>query len=72
MEPLPITERLIGSVLAVSFADTEDDILTANVSGVVNVVAVDVKGETMTVLAPCAGPLTGKFLVQGSIVWRDI
>ena len=72
VEPLPITQRLVGAVLAVSFAESEDDVLSSNASGVINVTSVDEEAGTMTVLAPCAGPLPGRFLVQGSITWRDL
>ena len=70
-EPVAMTPSLVGAILAVSHAEKEEDLLSTNVSGIVHVTAINVDEGTMTVLAPCAGPLPGKFLLMGSITWAE-
>jgi hypothetical protein len=33
--------------------------------------SVNVEAKTLTLLAPCAGPLPGRFLVLGDIKWVE-
>jgi len=58
-------------VLAVSFAKNEKDLLEENVAGFIFVSNVDVKTQTMTILAPSPGPLPSYYFLCGSIKWYD-
>ena len=42
-----------------------------NVAGFVHVRAVSTKDRTLTLLAPCAGALPGRFLILGANAWAD-
>jgi len=46
-------------------------LLRSNVAGFVYVVSVDIEQDTMTVLAPNAGPLPSDYLLLGSIKWDE-
>lgn len=65
--PVVITSELLHSVLAVSHASEIDEVLPLNIAGYVYVTDVDVARSTITYLAPCPGPLPGKFLLAGSL-----
>ena len=70
--PVPINERLVNQVLAVSFATTDKQVPHVNTAGFVHVKAVDVAGKRLTLLSPCAGALPGKYLVLGALPWVDV
>lgn len=70
--PVDLVPALLqNSVLAVSFAEDEAQVLTTNVAGFVHIQSVDVEHRTLTVLSPQKGPLPGKFLVMGGVKWVD-
>jgi len=70
--PAPMTPAtLMNQVLAVSFAATEKAVPHSHVAGFVCVRAVNVAARTLTLLAPCAGALPGKFLLLGSNAWVE-
>jgi polyribonucleotide 5'-hydroxyl-kinase len=50
----------------VSYAQSPDQLLASNVAGFVLVTDVDVARGSLTLLAPCAGPLPGRYLIAGS------
>jgi polyribonucleotide 5'-hydroxyl-kinase len=62
---------LMNQVLAVTFATSEKQVPHAHVAGFVCVRAVNVAARTLTLLAPCAGKLPGKFLVLGNSMWVE-
>ena len=75
-EPEPIvltkvlpTAELNSCLLAVSFAQSEDEILDANIGGFLHVTDVQVDKAKMMVLAPSHGELPGPFLLLGDIEW---
>lgn len=68
---VPLSRELLHSLLGVSQADSEDDVLTSAVHGFVHVSKIDVERNTLTVLAPSPGKLPSKFLVCGSIKWME-
>ncbi|KAL6754165.1 Pre-mRNA cleavage complex II protein Clp1-domain-containing protein [Haematococcus lacustris] len=64
---VPATSELMQSVLAVSHATSPDQLLSANVAGFILIKEVDVARGTVTYLAPCPGPLPGRYLLAGSL-----
>ncbi|KAG2305109.1 hypothetical protein Bca52824_033760 [Brassica carinata] len=67
-----IDERdLLHSVLAVSYAQEPDQIVSTSVSGFVYVTEVNVQKKTLTYIAPSQGTLPSKFLVAGSLSWLE-
>lgn len=66
LAPVSIATDLVHALLAVSYAQTPDQLLASNVAGFVLVTDVDVARGAVTVLAPCAGPLPGRYLIAGS------
>ncbi|KAH0890904.1 hypothetical protein HID58_053333 [Brassica napus] len=70
--PVNIEERdLLHSILAVSYAEEPDQIVSSNVSGFVYVTEVDVLRKKITYLAPSPGALPSKILVAGSLTWLE-
>ncbi|KAG2250369.1 hypothetical protein Bca52824_080505 [Brassica carinata] len=75
-DPLKVTHvniddrDVLHSVLAVSYAQEPDRIVSSNVSGFVYVTEVDVQRKTITYLAPSQGTLPSKFLVARSLSWK--
>lgn len=65
--PTPVTPELETSLLAVSHAQTPDQVLSSNIAGFVWVSNVDVTNNTVTCLMPTAAPMPGKYLIAGSI-----
>jgi len=69
------TEITKFSVLAISHADSLEEVMTKNIFGIVHVTTIDPENKTMTVLSPSPGlpgkPLPGKFVIIGHISWLD-
>lgn len=65
--PVAAGPELVHSLLAVSHAAAPDQIAAANVAGFVLVTNVDAARGLVTYLAPCGGPLPGRYLVAGSV-----
>ncbi|ONK54938.1 uncharacterized protein A4U43_UnF9510, partial [Asparagus officinalis] len=66
-----INRELLHSVLAVSYAKEQDQILSSNVAGFVNVIDIDMQRKVLTYLSPCPGELPGKLLVSGTLTWSE-
>lgn len=71
-DPLRITPvtaglDLVHSLVAVSHATVPDQLLSFNVAGFIYISDVDIQQRTITYLAPCPGPLPGKFLLTGNL-----
>lgn len=64
---LPPTAELMQSLVAVSHANTPDQILSSNVAGFLLIQDVDSAKGTVTFMAPGPGPLPGRYLVNGSL-----
>ncbi|KAG7576018.1 Pre-mRNA cleavage complex subunit Clp1 C-terminal [Arabidopsis thaliana x Arabidopsis arenosa] len=70
--PVNIDDRdLLHSVLAVSYAEEPDQIISSNVSGFVYVTEVNMQKKKITYLAPSPGTLPSKLLVAGSLTWLE-
>jgi polyribonucleotide 5'-hydroxyl-kinase len=73
------SEDLLHSILSVSavpWARDMDDaqrnaVVDATVAGFIYVSEVNVKGHTLTALAPAPGPLPGRILLAGTIKWME-
>lgn len=71
-DPLRVTKLsstspdLLYSLLALSHAETPEQLAASNVAGFILVKEVDSSKGTITYLAPCPGPLPGKLLLAGS------
>jgi len=66
-----ITASLKNNILAVSYAKKPEELLEANVAGLIFVKDVDTKKQQMTILAPSAGNLPHRFLLSGTLQWYD-
>lgn len=64
---LPVNTELTQSLLAVSHAQTPDQILSSNVAGFILVKEVDSARGLITFTSPCPGALPGRYLVMGSL-----
>ena len=62
---------LLNKVLAVSQAEKEEEVMTMPVFGYVHVVKVDIERSCMTLLAPSAEKIPGKFLLAGDTTWIE-
>ncbi|GBF95017.1 hypothetical protein Rsub_07518 [Raphidocelis subcapitata] len=67
VSPVAVGPELTHSLLAVSHAAAPDQLLASNVAGFVLVTGVDAARGTVTYLAPCGGPLPGRYLLVGSL-----
>lgn len=65
--PAPVGPELTHSLLAVSHAAAPDQLLASNVAGFVLVTNVDAARGVVSYLAPCGGPLPGRYLLAGSL-----
>lgn len=64
---IALTADLQNSLVAVSHANTPDQLLTVSVAGFLYISNVDPIQRTVTYLAPCPGPLPGKYLLTGNL-----
>jgi len=73
MKPREVTPStdLLHSILGVSHAQELDQILETNVAGFLYVTEVNLDKSTLTVLAPCPGPLPGKYLLLGNLKYLE-
>ncbi|BDA46117.1 Protein CLP1 homolog [Coccomyxa sp. Obi] len=62
-----LTGDLQNSIVAVSHANTPDQLLSVSVAGFLYITNVDKDQRTITYLAPCPGPLPGKYLLTGNM-----
>mmetsp|Transcript_20896 Transcript_20896/g.52933 ORF Transcript_20896/g.52933 Transcript_20896/m.52933 type:complete len:199 (+) Transcript_20896:120-716(+) len=65
------SQDLLHAVLAVSQAQTREEVETANIAGFVKVTEVKGARSQLLFLAPCAGPLPGRFLLLGRLRWLE-
>lgn len=73
------SEDLLHSILSVSAAPYARDmdetqrqgVVDASVAGFIYISEVNVKGHTLTALAPAPGPLPGRVLLTGSVKWME-
>ncbi|XP_010535921.1 PREDICTED: protein CLP1 homolog isoform X2 [Tarenaya hassleriana] len=69
--PVNIDRDLLHTVLAISYAQEPDQIISSNVAGFVYVTEVDVQRKKITYLAPSAGELPGRLLIVGTLTWLE-
>jgi len=62
---------ILHSILGVSHAKVPEQILHSNLAGFLYVTEVNFERQKITVLAPCPGPLPGKYLILGSLKWLE-
>jgi polyribonucleotide 5'-hydroxyl-kinase len=67
----PTNANLLYSILAVSWAASEDQINDANVAGFIYVTAVDEAKKQFTALSMCPGKLPSPYLLKGSLKWIE-
>jgi len=64
--------QLVHHILSVSIADSnEEDVVQSNVTGFICVIAVDMEGQSMTVLSPQPRPLPRNRLLLSDIQYMD-
>lgn len=66
-----INHDLIHSVLAVSFAQEPDQVITSNVAGFIYITDIDIQRKKITYLAPSAGELPSRYLIVGNVTWVE-
>ena len=59
--------ELLHALLGVSHAKAPEQLLSVNIAGFIYVTDVDPMRGLVTYLAPCVGPLPGKYLLLGSL-----
>lgn len=64
---LPVNSELVQCLVAVSHAQTPDQIPNTNVAGFLLVKDVDTARGLVTFMAPAPGALPGRYLVMGSL-----
>ncbi|PNW85613.1 hypothetical protein CHLRE_03g194800v5 [Chlamydomonas reinhardtii] len=67
LQALPPSLEMLQAVMAVSHAPTPDQILNMNVAGFVLIKDVDTARGTVTLVAPAAGQLPGRYLITGTL-----
>lgn len=68
---MPLSRELLHTVLAVSQATEEDQVLAVPVFGYIHVAKVDTERNTITVLAPSPGRVPSRFLLAGTTKWIE-
>jgi polyribonucleotide 5'-hydroxyl-kinase len=73
LEEVPITAELSHSILGVSFAPTQDQVLTSNIAGWICIQSINFERRKVTALSPCPVSLPGRFLLLASpeIKWLE-
>lgn len=71
LNPVQPSADLLHSILAVSFAKSEEALLESPVAGYVYVIEVDMQNKKLTILSPTRGHLPSTFLISGSLKWYD-
>ncbi|PKA47635.1 Protein CLP1 like [Apostasia shenzhenica] len=66
-----INGDFLHAVLAISYADDPDQILSCNIAGFLYVSEIDFESEKITFLAPCPGELPSRILIIGTLKWSD-
>ncbi|KAF9663641.1 hypothetical protein SADUNF_Sadunf17G0072500 [Salix dunnii] len=69
--PVNIDRDLLHVVLAVSYAQEPDQIVSSNVAGFIYVTDIDLQRRKITYLSPTAGELPSKYLVMGTLTWLE-
>ncbi|KAF5749022.1 hypothetical protein HS088_TW04G00983 [Tripterygium wilfordii] len=71
LAPVEINRDMLHLVLAVSYAQEPDQILSSNVAGFIYVTDIDMQRRKLTYLSPAAGALPSKYLIVGSLTWTE-
>ncbi|WCJ42457.1 hypothetical protein M5689_023265 [Euphorbia peplus] len=66
-----IDHDLLHGVLAVSYAQEPEQIVSSNVAGFIYVTDIDLQRRIITYLAPTAGDLPSKYLIMGTLTWLE-
>ncbi|KAJ8774949.1 hypothetical protein K2173_019953 [Erythroxylum novogranatense] len=69
--PVNIDRDLLHVVLAVSYAQEPDQIVSSNVAGFIYITDIDLQRKKITYLSPTAGELPSKYLIMGTLTWLE-
>ncbi|XP_011003189.1 PREDICTED: protein CLP1 homolog [Populus euphratica] len=69
--PVNIDRDLLHVVLAVSYAQEPDQIVSSNIAGFIYVTDIDLQRRKITYLSPTSGELPSKYLVMGTLTWLE-
>ncbi|KAJ6860658.1 protein CLP1 [Populus alba x Populus x berolinensis] len=69
--PVNIDRDLLHVVLAVSYAQEPDQIVSSNIAGFIYITDIDLQRRKITYLSPTAGELPSKYLVMGTLTWLE-
>lgn len=69
--PVNFDRDLLHVVLAVSYAQEPDQIVSSNIAGFIYVTDIDLRRRKITYLSPTAGELPSKYLVMGTLTWLE-
>lgn len=70
--PTEPCNELVHSIVAVSYAEERDKILSTNIAGYIYVTEVSPDQTRIKCLAPCPGDLPGKMLIFGNLKFFDM
>ncbi|KAJ9135189.1 hypothetical protein P3X46_032398 [Hevea brasiliensis] len=66
-----IDRDLLHVVLAVSYAQEPDQIVSSNIAGLIYITDIDLQRRKITYLTPTAGDLPSKYLIMGTLTWLE-
>lgn len=69
--PVNIDRDLLHVVLAVSYAQEPDQIVSSNVAGFIYITDIDLQRRKVTYLSPTVGDLPSKYLIMGTLTWLE-
>jgi len=65
------SQEIVHSILGMSHAKSPESLLESNLAGFLYVTDINLEKRKMTVLAPCPGPLPGRYVVVGALKWYE-
>eukprot|EP01095_Lingulamoeba_sp_RSL-Kostka_P002004 TRINITY_DN1286_c0_g1_i1.p1 TRINITY_DN1286_c0_g1~~TRINITY_DN1286_c0_g1_i1.p1 ORF type:complete len:426 (-),score=115.28 TRINITY_DN1286_c0_g1_i1:260-1537(-) len=71
LEEVNPTNELLHSILAVTHAESSDNIICSNIAGYLYITNIDLDRKKISVLAPCPGPLPSRYLLLTSLKWVE-
>ncbi|KAI5069276.1 hypothetical protein GOP47_0015577 [Adiantum capillus-veneris] len=71
LSPVKISQDLVYSVLAVSYAKEPRQLLSSILAGFIYIIEVDFTSKRLWYVAPCPGRLPNNLLLKGSLLWSD-
>jgi polyribonucleotide 5'-hydroxyl-kinase len=71
IKKITIDGKLKYYILAISYANELDEVITSNICGFLYVSDINLEKKEITFLAPSPGKIPKKYLIMGEIKWLD-